>query len=172
MPISYRNGPQTTRLLHRAFEVGDAEVFYKLSSDPDIMRYTGDKYLASVGEAKRAIIDYPDFDRFGYGRWASVHKDTQQVIGFCGLKYLPDLDEVDIGYRFLPSHWGVGLATEASSACLEFGFRVLGLTRIVAFVIPENAASLRVLEKSGMKFESEVDYDGILALRYAKEHSG
>ena len=159
------------RLLHRAFNIDDAEVFYTLNSDPDVMRYTGDNTLASVEEAKRAIGNYPDFDRVGYGRWASILKDTQQVVGFCGLKYLPDVDEVDIGYRFLPSHWGMGLATEASSACLEFGFRVIGLTRIVAFVMPENTASIRVLEKTGMKFECAFDYDGIPALRYAREQS-
>jgi RimJ/RimL family protein N-acetyltransferase len=151
--------------------IDDADVFYTLSSDPDVMRYTGDRHLHSVAEAKRAILEYPDFDRVGYGRWASVLEDTQQVVGFCGLKYLSDLDEVDIGFRYLPSHWGVGLATEASIACLDFGFRVIGLTRIVAFVMPENAASIRVLEKSGMTFESSFDYDGIPVLRFAIEHS-
>jgi RimJ/RimL family protein N-acetyltransferase len=119
MPISYRDGPQTPRLVHRAFEVGDAEVFLELNRDPEIMRYTGEPSLGSVAEAERAIVSYPDFARFGFGRWACVLKETQEVVGFCGLKYLEEQEEVDIGYRFLPSRWGSGLATEASLACLE-----------------------------------------------------
>jgi GNAT acetyltransferase-like protein len=89
---------------------------------------------------------------------------------FASLMAMPD--EIFPGaYRFLPSHWGSGLATEASVACLDFGVRVLELARIVAYVMPENAASLRVLETSGMKFEAAVDYDGIPALRYVIERA-
>lgn len=171
MPIQHRIGPETPRLTHREFVADDASAFYLLNSDPDVTQFTGEPAHASVDESKRLILDYPDFERVGYGRWACVLKETQRVIGFCGLKYLSDFDEVDIGYRFIPECWGKGLATEASSACLEFGFSVIGLPRIVAFVMPENAASIRVLEKIGMTFEADVDYDGIPALRFAKERA-
>ena len=169
MTETYRTGPETDRLTHREFCVDDVSTFFLLNSDPDVMRYTGEPPFHSVEDAKAAIVNYPDFETVGYGRWACVYKETQTVIGFCGLKYLADIDEVDVGYRFFPSFWGQGLATEASLACLDFGFRVIGLQRIVAFVMPENAASIRVLEKTGMTFEAAIDYDGIPALRYAKE---
>ncbi|HGY92542.1 MAG TPA: N-acetyltransferase [Planctomycetes bacterium] len=159
-------GPETKRLEHRAFEVDDAEAFFALNGDPEVMRFTGEPMLSSVDEARQAISDYTDFEEFGFGRWACVLKSEGTVVGFCGLKYLRDLDEVDVGYRFIPEYWGRGLATEACVASLDFGFNVLGLEQIVAFVLPGNAASFRVLEKAGMQCEGEIDYDGTRVVRY------
>lgn len=164
----YRTGPETKRLAHRAFAVSDAEAFFTLNSNPDVMRFTGEPLLPSLDAAKHALANYPDFDEFGYGRWACVLKETQSIIGFCGLKYLSDLAVVDVGYRFLPQYWGRGLASEACMASLDFGFSKLGLDQIIGFVLPDNAASIRVLEKSGMRPEGELLYDGARALRYVK----
>ncbi len=78
-----------------------------------------------------------------------------------GLKVLEDWQgEVDLGYRFLPEYWGQGLATEASRAALQYGFEVIGLKRVIGLVMPENVASIRVLEKVGMQYEKSVRYDG------------
>ena len=164
--IAYRIGPETARLHHRALEVGDAEFFYELNSHPDVMRYTGEAPLPSVEAAADAIRAYPDFESVGYGRWACALRTTGELIGFCGLKYLPDLDEVDLGYRFLPRHWGRGYATEAGAASLAFGFETLGLERIVGFVLPENPASIRVLEKLGLRPVGEHVEDGRPVLKY------
>lgn len=165
----YRTGPETKRLQHRAFTLDDAEAFFALNSNPDIMRFTGEPMLSSVDEARTAIASYPDFDERGYGRWASVLKETQTIIGFCGLKYLADLDAVDVGYRFLPQYWGRGLATEACIASLDFGFNTLRLEEIIGLVLPENAASIRVLEKAGMQPNGELFLDDTVVLRYVKE---
>ena len=162
----YLAGPETNRLVHREFTVADAEVFFALNSNPDVMRFTGEPLLPSLDAARQAIADYPDFADLGYGRWACVLKETQTIIGFCGLKYLPDLDEVDVGYRFLPGYWGQGLATEACVASLAFGFTTLCLDQIIGVVVPGNAASIRVLEKAGMQSDGESVYDGTPALRY------
>lgn len=163
----FRVGPETNRLEHRAFTVDDAEVFFALNSNEEVMRFTGEPMLESLSAAKQAIEIYPDFDEVGYGRWACVLKESQAVIGFCGLKYLPDLDVTDIGYRFFPQYWGRGLATEACRASLDFGFHTLGLDQIIGLVIPGNIASIRVLEKVGMQSEGEFDYDGTLVIRMA-----
>lgn len=164
----YRVGPDTPRLLHRAFTLDDAESYYSLNSNVDVMRFTCEPLVASMDAARDAIRNYSDFERYGFGRWACVLKHDQSVIGFCGLKYLSDLDAVDVGYRFLPHSWGMGLATEACTASLEFGFQVLGLTEIIGLVIPENHASIRVLEKSGMILDDEFEYDNMNVLRYVK----
>lgn len=164
----YRTGPDTARLQHRAFTVDDAEAVFALNSNPDVMRFTGEPMLPSLDAARQSIENHRDFDDVGYGRWACVLKETQAVIGFCGLKYLSDLDEVDIGYRLLPQYWGRGLATEACVASLGFGFNTLRLDQIIGLVIPENTASIRVLEKAEMQSEGQFVYDGILALRYVK----
>lgn len=163
----YKIGPETARLTHRTFTVEDAEVFLALNSNPDVMRLTGEPPLESVAAAREAIDSYPDFETVGFGRWACLLKETQTVIGFCGLKYLSDLDVVDVGYRFFPRYWGQGYATEACLASLQFGFETLDLGRIIGLVLPDNFASIRVLEKAGMKFDREFFYDGLSVLQYA-----
>ncbi|MCO8125272.1 GNAT family N-acetyltransferase [Stieleria sp. TO1_6] len=168
---SYRIGPDTERLTQRAFEVEDAEAFFTLNSNPAVMRYTGEPLVRSLHAAREAIASYPDFDTVGYGRWACVLKQTRSVIGFCGLKYLADLDTVDVGYRFLPQYWGLGLATEACAASLQFGFKTLQLEQITALVLPENHASIRVLEKVGMRPDGEFMYDGARTLRFVVNSS-
>lgn len=162
----YRTGPETARLEHRAFHPDDATAFYALNGNPQVMRYTGEPLLGSLDEAREAITRHRDFETYGYGRWACVLKSSQAVIGFCGLKYLPELDEVDLGYRFLPQYWGQGLATEACQASIEFAFGVLKLEQVIGLVLPENAASIRVLEKVGMSYEGEFETEGLTALRF------
>lgn len=163
---SHLIGPSTERLELRAIETSDAEALYQLCSHPDVMRYTGEEPLGSLEEAEKAIAEYPDFETVGYGRWGCVLKGQQTIIGFCGLKYLPEFDAVDLGYRFLPEHWGQGLATEACRVSLQFGFEVLGLNHIMAMVLPENLASIRVLEKIGMQHEGKIDYEGLRPLLF------
>jgi len=156
----HRCGPETARLRLRAFEPDDAEAFFRLNSHPDVIRYTGEPACESVAAAEAGIRAYPDWKKYGIGRWAAWDKGTNEIIGFAGLKYLADLDEVDLGYRFLPQHWGKGLATEASIVCLAYGFETLGLRRIVGLTMPENRASMRVLEKVGMVRREPISYEG------------
>ena len=164
----YKIGPETARLRHRSLNADDAERFYALNSDPEVMRHTCEEPPSSVAATREAIANYPDFDTYGFGRWGCVLKGQEDsIIGFCGLKFLPELDEVDVGYRFFPQFWGQGIATEACAASVQFGFEVLGLGRIIGLVRPENIASIRVLEKVGMLNEGEFDYDGIRAIRFA-----
>lgn len=165
--MSHVTGPATERLTHRKFIADDAETFFRLNSHPEVMRYTCESMLESVEEAQTAIANYSDFETVGYGRWACVLKQTNEVIGFCGLKYLDDMKEVDVGYRFFPEFWGRGIATEASLAAIQFGFETLKLDSMIGLVLKDNLASIRVLEKSGMHFDAEITVDGcIKALQY------
>ena len=149
---------ETPRLILREYTAEDAEDFFRLNSDPDVMRYVPDEPTQSVADARAILVSRPaaDYRERGFGRWACILKATGEHIGFCGLKYLPEIDGVDLGFRFLPGHWGKGLATEAATACLEYGFGKLALSEIVGFAEPENHASNRVLEKVGMKFTGVV----------------
>lgn len=151
---------ETDRLLLRAFSPDDAPAFYRLNSNPDVVRYTGGDGLGSVEEARQGICEriLRDYATHGFGRWAMIDKATREPIGFAGLKHLDDLNEVDLGYRLLPEYWGRGLATEAARACIAYGFDVLRLPRIIGLVDPPNLASVRVLEKSGFVFEKLVEY--------------
>jgi RimJ/RimL family protein N-acetyltransferase len=144
---------ETDRLLLRHFDEGDVDAYFVLGSDPAIIRYTGDPNggLKSRDDALAVLRARPlaDYAKYGYGRWACVDKASGAVIGFAGLKYLEDVQEVDLGYRFVPAFWGRGLATEAARAVLDHGFARLGLDCVVGYVAPDNRASMRVLEKLG-----------------------
>lgn len=148
---------ETQRLILRASVVEDASDLYKMDADPEVQRYTGDIIPASVADTIERIRNYPDYKKYGYGRWTTVLKETGEIIGWCGLKYLDDIDETDLGYRWKPKHWNKGYATEASLACLQYGFYELKLPQIIAQVLKENGASIRVLEKVGMTYWKELN---------------
>lgn len=103
---------------------------------------------------------YKDYNTYGYGRWAVIYKPENKIIGFAGLKYLPEFNETDIGFRFLPKYWGKGLATEASKEIITYGFEKLGLDKIIGIALAKNIGSCKVLEKIGLKQYKIADYDG------------
>lgn len=164
---------ETERLLLRWFTLGDIDAYMELGTNPEVIRYVGNHPFASLAAAMDTLTSAPlrDYATYGYGRFACVWKQTGQVIGFCGPKFLPDTGEVDLGYRFLPSFWRIGLATESSLATIEYARHELGLERLVAWVHPENTASTRVLSKLGFSFERRttiVDLPGTEFDFYAK----
>lgn len=144
---------QTPRLVIRPTTLSDAENILHISSDPEVMRLTGDRIISNIGEAQSFLENsmIPQFERFKMGRFLVFLKDGT-FIGWCGLKYFPETKEVDLGYRFLKSFWGQGFATEASAASMDYGLNVLKLDRIIAKSLPDNVASIKVLQKLKMSF--------------------
>lgn len=152
---------ETERLILREFTMDDCEAVFEFNSNLELHQYTGDEVLQSVDRAKEIIRDIwlEDYKNYGYGRWATIYKPEDKIIGFAGLKYLPELNQTDIGFRFLPSYWGKGLATEASREILKYGFDKLGIDEIIGIAMPENIGSCRVLEKIGLKLYKKAPYD-------------
>ena len=151
---------ETERLFLREISLDDKEDMFRLNSDPRVLKYTGEPAVRSVEEMEKAIARRSiEYKECGYGRWATILKDGKRFVGWAGLLYLPEFDETDLGYRFLPEYWGLGIATEASRAILDYGFRVLKLERIVAIAMKEHKASIRVMEKAGMEFEKFAPYE-------------
>lgn len=148
---------ETDRLILREMDVEDAADLYEMDADPEVYKYTGDIVPESVAHTTERISKYPDYKKYGYGRWTTVLKETGEIIGWCGLKYLDDINETDLGYRWKPKHWGNGYATEASLACLEFGFKELELEQVVAQAYKENVASIKVMEKIGMTYWKQLN---------------
>ena len=107
-----------------------------------------------------------DYRKHGFGRGACILKSTGENIGFAGLKYLEELGEVDVAYRLMPAYWGQGLATEVALASVRYGFADLGLKQIIGLAMPENIASVRVLEKTGLRFVETVTFWGHQFSRY------
>src|SRR2546426_7363432 len=153
---------ETDRLLLQEYLEKDAEAFFKLNSDPEVLRFVPDKALLNVDQARQILIDHPiaDYRKYGFGRGACILKSTGEQIGFAGLKYLGEFGEVDVAFRLMRSHWGLGLATEAALASVRFGFADLGLKRIIGLVMPENIGSVRVLEKTGLRYVDSVSFWG------------
>jgi [ribosomal protein S5]-alanine N-acetyltransferase len=153
----------TGRLLLRRFVLDDLDAFYELGARPEIIRYAQSAPLASREAALQFMHAAPfnDYATYGYGRFACVWKPTGAVIGFSGIKYVAEIDENELGYRFLPEFWGLGLATEAGRASVEFARSELGLERLVAMVHPENVASARVLTKLDFSIEKQLRYSGL-----------
>jgi RimJ/RimL family protein N-acetyltransferase len=158
---------ETERLLLRMFTVDDAALIYELNRDPDITRYTLDT-MVNFTQAQQVLdtVILPQYALYNHGRWAVHTKQDLEFIGWCGLKYRPETDEIDLGYRFMKSAWGKGYATEAAFGCLDYGFKKMKLRRIVGRALPENKASLKVLEKCGMNYLGEEMVDGLLHKSY------
>src|SRR6195256_5846915 len=97
---------ETDRLLLREYVEEDAEAFFKLNTDPEVLRYVPDLALLNVEQARQILIDHPiaDYRKHGFGRGALIIKSTGEQIGFAGLKYLDELGEVDVAYRLLPRY--------------------------------------------------------------------
>ncbi|NOQ74018.1 MAG: GNAT family N-acetyltransferase [Crocinitomix sp.] len=152
---------ETKRLQLRLFHLADAEAFYHLNKNIEVMRYTGDLAFESVEASRKFIRNYSAYTDYGFGRWTVVLKETNEILGWCGLKKLPD-GMVDLGYRFHQNHWGKGYATEAAEACIAFGFKELGITEIIGRTARANSASVRVLEKIGMKYWKDAPCEGII----------
>ncbi len=151
---------ETERLLLREITLEDKDDMFTLHSDPKVQKYTGEPPIRTLEEMEEAIkARHDNYGRYGYGRWATFLKDEMTFVGWAGLAYLPEFDEIDLGYRFIPRFWGLGIATEVSHAILEYGFETLELQRIIAIAMKENKASIRVMEKLGFEFEKYAPYD-------------
>jgi RimJ/RimL family protein N-acetyltransferase len=153
---------ETDRLCLRELRLDDAQFILELVNDPSWLRYIGDKDVKSMEAARGYLARGPMamYARLGFGLYAVDLKASAEAIGICGLITRDSLEDVDIGFAFLARHRGRGYAREAAAATLDYGRRVLGLGRIVAITSPENAASIRVLEKLDMRFQETVRLAG------------
>lgn len=149
---------ETERLALRWLEPSDAAFVFELVNDPGWLRYIGDRGIRSVAAARDYILGAlrPMYSRHGYGLNMVELKGTGTGIGICGLIKRDWLEDVDLGFAFLPQFRGRGHAYEAAAAMLDYGRVVLGLSRIVAIVSPGNEASMRLLARLGLQFERSV----------------
>ncbi len=148
------NQIETERLILRPFVESDYQAVYDFASDDEVQKYTGQKSITSVEEAKAIIKNsfYKDYATYGYGRWAVIYKPDNRLIGFNGLKFMPEVNDTDIGYRYLKEYWGKGIATEAAKPMIKYGFEHLNLEKIIGIAMHENVASCKVLEKLGLVY--------------------
>ena len=146
---------KTERLILRELDAEDAGFMLALLNDADFLRNIGDRGVRTLAQARAYTLAGPiaSYQQHGFGLWAVRLAHDPTCIGICGLIRRPTLDDVDIGYAFLPEWRGQGYALEASQACMELGRQRFGLRRIVAITSLDNPASARLLEKIGFRFE-------------------
>lgn len=146
---------ETQRLWLRPLYTGDATAFFRLHQDVRSSRFSGERPLQNATDAESLLLNYDHYQRYGYGRWALLHKPTRNFIGFCGLRFIRETGDTDIGFRLDPAYWHQGLATEAAFKALALGFEQYQLDSIIGRVQPANVASLRLLNKLGLRFERQ-----------------
>lgn len=155
------NVVETERLILRRFTPADADDNYRIYTDPENMRFMGrqpDSVEFEREHILKHIANY--YEKYGFGLWATVLKENNQLIGRCGLLYqqIEDRQELEVTYLIDRHFWGKGLATEAARATVRLAFEQYGFPRIVAVINPANIASVRVAQKIGMKYERDVSY--------------
>lgn len=150
----------TERLSLRPFRKEDGAAMYELNDDPEVLQYTGDTQFTDVAATESFLENYSQYEEYGVGRMTVILKATGEILGWCGLKYHPEEDEYDIGYRFYKRHWGKGYATESAKAIMADGFARIGMKQIVGRARMENTASINVFDKLGMEFVKNYVEDG------------
>ena len=153
---------ETDRLVLRHLTLNDAPFILELLNEPSFLRFIGDRGVRSLQGARDYIRKGPiaSYESHGFGLYLVFLRESGEPIGMCGLLKRETLRDVDVGFAFLPGHWRQGFASESARAVLDYGQTRLGLKRIVAITSPDNAASIGVLEKLGLKFEALVRLDG------------
>jgi ribosomal-protein-alanine N-acetyltransferase len=146
---------ETERLILRHFNADDAPFIVALLNEPSFLHYIGDKKVRTLDDARQYIATgpIPSYERHGHGLYQVELKDSRSPIGMCGLLKREELPEPDIGFAFLPAFWNKGFAFEAAAAVLTDARQRLQLDRILAIVNPDNTASIKLLEKLGLRFE-------------------
>ena len=149
---------ETERLILRQLTADDSEFILELLNDPSFIRNIGDRNVRTIDDACSYILNGPvaSYTKNGFGLYLVLVKETNESIGMCGLIKRDGLEDVDIGYALLPRYWSNGYAVEAARATMTYGRDVIGLKRLVAIVDPANEASIRVLEKLGLRYEKMV----------------
>jgi RimJ/RimL family protein N-acetyltransferase len=131
-------------------------------TDPDVRRYLFDDRVVSTERARELLeASARDFGERGFGLWALHSRLAEPLIGFCGLAQPPGALEPQLMYGLVPAYWGRGLATEAARAVLEHGFGELAVRVVAANTDAANAASVRVLERLGMRLARRALFRGL-----------
>ncbi|NJM71656.1 MAG: GNAT family N-acetyltransferase [Scytonema sp. RU_4_4] len=162
---------ETSRMLLRPLAMVDLDNLADIYRDPEVMKYRLFSQSASLKQTQELLKSYlAHWEQHGFGRWATIYKANQRLIGHCGLEYMPSLNEVEVNYLLAREYWGQGFATESAIALLRYGFETLQFDRLVALAKPENLASLRVMEKIGMQFEKNIQLYGVEWAFYTIKH--
>ena len=150
---------ETERLRLRMFRPDDVDQLAPFYADPEVMKWMSTGRPVPRERVEMAIPRIiARFRENGFGLFAVELKDSDTLVGQCGIFHLDNTPEVEVAYLFGRPYWGKGYATEAAAAVRDFGFNVVGLPRLVGVTRPDNIPSQRVLEKIGLCYEKDAVY--------------
>lgn len=148
---------ETNRLVLHRLNVEDAEFIFELFNEPSWIEFIGEKHIKNIGDAKNYILNGPMkmYVEQGFGLFL-VKLKTGESIGLCGLLKREGLDNVDLGFAFLPKYWRVGYAQESASAVINYGKSVHDLSQIVAITLSHNRSCIKLLGKLGFQCRNTI----------------
>ncbi|MBF4508086.1 GNAT family N-acetyltransferase [Flavobacterium sp. JLP] len=167
-----KNPIETERLILREILLSDADGMFELDSNPNVHLFVGNKPIKHIEESILQIENIQkQYKKFGMGRWAVILKETNEFLGWSGIKFSTDKinnhqNFYEIGYRFIEKHWGKGYATEAGKAFVDYAFNEMKVDAIYAYADAGNENSRRILEKLGLHFVNSFEYDEELEVWY------
>jgi RimJ/RimL family protein N-acetyltransferase len=161
---------ETPRLVCLRPQADQLRDLQTLLCDPRVAR----TLLSTGGPATRAevaanmVAKQSHWDRYGFGPWTLYDRSDGTFVGRAGLQHTNATgeDEIEAGWAILPERWGQGLATELALAAVEVGLGPLALEAVIAYTLPDNLASRRVMEKAGFAYEREIVWVGMPHVLY------
>lgn len=164
---------ETERLVLRRLTAEDAAFILELVNDPDWIRFIGDRGVRTLEAARDYISNnlLAMYERHGFGLYLTELKGEGVPVGICGLIKRDSLEDVDMGFAFLPQFRGKGYGYESAAGVLEYGRKTLGLKRIVAITSLDNSGSAKLLDKLGFTYERtmRLSKDGEEVFLFASE---
>lgn len=163
MTVEKKPNIYTERLLLRPFTLKDINAFHQLCSDKEVMQYIGDGCLPTLEMTQQSIERWiKHYNTHGYGLLALVLRETNELMGFCGLikQTIQGNEKIELGYRLGKKYWNKGFATEAALKIQAHAFQDLKIEELISIIQPNNKASRNVAEKLGMRLLQECDYNG------------
>lgn len=159
---------ETPRLLLRQFTTEDLDCLSALYADPTVMTFLGGPRSYERAQQHLGQI-MQNYEEYGFGLWATVHKGDRQLMGRCGLipQVIEGKSEVEIGYLLAKEYWRQGLASEAAAAIRDYGFNTVGCDRLISLIDPQNFASQEVAQRTGLTYEKDVMLAGKTYQTYA-----
>ncbi len=149
---------ETERLIISRFSIKDAPFFLELVNSPQWIKYIGDRNIKTIAQAEQRIINghLKSYETHGFGFYKVELKASKKTIGTCGLIKRDTLEDVDIGFAFLPDYEGKGYGYESSKAILKLAKEVFKLKKVIAITLPTNQPSIHLIEKLGLSFQKKV----------------
>ena len=157
MSLSVQNAPkiilETDRLFLREMTQKDLDALCMILCDPDVMRAAYETPFTTEESQRWLERHLARYQTYGFGLWAVVLKETNEMIGQCGLTWQDwkGSSLLELGYLFQKEHWGKGYAAEAALACRDYAFTTLQADRVCSMIRDTHTASQKVAQKCGMQ---------------------